>query len=308
MKTLRFALILSILVILLTVTSACIKPPKSPFDPDSPPPTANNGKSKQASANGDYVVYQKKQPPYVKTTGGPKVKLVNNDLATDPTWRQLLEWLEYDDTDSKPYSLESFPCGAFAEEVHNNAEAAGFKAAWVAIDFLENDLGHALNAFNTTDRGLVFIDCTGEGLMASPIVIPGDGQTTYGLPPSNDKVAYVELDKQYGCINVEVASSFGYAAYLEHRQQREKFETGLADHNANVQAFNEDVKQYNDWIRGRQIYEGTADARKADNWYSELNMKEQELRIREKQLDDLGQGLGGFWQPLDTVIKILIYW
>lgn len=34
------------------------------------------------------------------------------------------------------------------------------RCAWVSIDFEWGGNGHACNAFNTTDRGLVFIDCT----------------------------------------------------------------------------------------------------------------------------------------------------
>jgi hypothetical protein len=59
----------------------------------------------------------------------------------------------------KQYSSK-FLCGDFAEEFHNNAEIKGYKCGWVFVD-LENDPeDHACNVFNTTDRGLVFVDCT----------------------------------------------------------------------------------------------------------------------------------------------------
>ena len=38
-----------------------------------------------------------------------------------------------------------------------------FRAAFVAVLFSDNEAGHALNAFRTTDRGLVYVDCTGRG-------------------------------------------------------------------------------------------------------------------------------------------------
>jgi len=45
--------------------------------------------------------------------------------------------------------------------LHNNAEEAEIRAAFVAADLVDEQDGHALNAFNTTDRGLVYIDDTG---------------------------------------------------------------------------------------------------------------------------------------------------
>jgi len=54
-------------------------------------------------------------------------------------------------------------CGDFAETLHNKAEAAGIRTAFVHIELDDEDTGHALNAFHTTDKGLVFIDCTGKG-------------------------------------------------------------------------------------------------------------------------------------------------
>ena len=58
------------------------------------------------------------------------------------------------------YDLDSFVCADFAEMLHNNAEAAGIRAAYVCIMLLNETEGHTLNAFETTDKGLVFIDCT----------------------------------------------------------------------------------------------------------------------------------------------------
>ena len=45
--------------------------------------------------------------------------------------------------------------------LHNNAEKAGIRAAYVVVEFPLGE-GHALNAFRTKDRGLIYIDCTGS--------------------------------------------------------------------------------------------------------------------------------------------------
>ena len=92
----------------------------------------------------------------VQPSGQP-VSLVNNPSARNPSWRELCDFLRVDRTDEQKYVPGIFVCSCFAEMLHNNAEAAGLRCAYVTVDLPE---GHALNAFRTTDRGLVFIDCT----------------------------------------------------------------------------------------------------------------------------------------------------
>lgn len=91
---------------------------------------------------------------------GQKISLINYKNASDPTYTRLVEFIKADKTDERLYSSK-YVCSDFAETVHNNAEATGIKAAWVSIDF-KKGIGHACNAFNTTDKGLIFIDCTGS--------------------------------------------------------------------------------------------------------------------------------------------------
>lgn len=92
---------------------------------------------------------------------GHRIILANNVSARDPTYEELKTFLKADRTDEIRYNYSSFVCADFAETVHNNAEKAGIKAGYVSVDFYEIDDGHACNVFNTTDRGLIFIDCTG---------------------------------------------------------------------------------------------------------------------------------------------------
>ena len=91
---------------------------------------------------------------------GYEIYLQNNPDAIDPTYSELVNFIKKDKTDQIQYS-DDFVCADYAELVHNNAEANGIKTAWVAISFYDNDEGHALNAFNTLDKGLVYIDSTG---------------------------------------------------------------------------------------------------------------------------------------------------
>jgi hypothetical protein len=122
---------------------------------------------------------------------GNMIVLIDNDNAVDPTYSQLVQFLQADTIDEYPYistgnspgtilgSAESrvdlpqiqkiidgtaLPvppdvCADFAERLYNDAELAGIKCAFVTIDTSTGF--HALNAFQTADDGLVFIDDTG---------------------------------------------------------------------------------------------------------------------------------------------------
>jgi hypothetical protein len=116
------------------------------------------------------------QPPF------QGADIVSSGTATNPTWAQLSDFLLEDRTDQKAYVPGVYVCSDFARDVHNNAERAGIRAAYAVVE-LPSDY-HALNAFRTTDRGLVFIDCT--GLQASD-----------SGPSNRDKSVNVRLGKSY---------------------------------------------------------------------------------------------------------------
>ena len=75
---------------------------------------------------------------------------------TNPTYKELMEFLADDETDSKPYVLNEYVSFDFAVELNNNAEANGIRAAYVAV--FSQEWGHGMVAFETTDEGLIFIE------------------------------------------------------------------------------------------------------------------------------------------------------
>ena len=106
------------------------------------------------------TVYSSIDPPY--TSGNaPELHLTDNLSAEDPTWQELVDFLREDDTDKILYVPGEFECGNFALELHDNAESGGIRAAFVAVQYLEGT-PHAVNAFKTVDKGLVYIDVTGS--------------------------------------------------------------------------------------------------------------------------------------------------
>lgn len=88
------------------------------------------------------------------------VTLIDNPAATNPTWDQLVAFLYQDQTDKHTYIENVYDCSQFSRDIHNNAEARGIRAAEVQVGFINELTGHALNAFLTTDYGLVYVDST----------------------------------------------------------------------------------------------------------------------------------------------------
>jgi len=223
------------------------------------------------------------------------IELINNPSATNPTYSELIAFIMEDTTDTTSYiewAPGAYVCADFAEDVHNNAEAAGIRAAWVGIELEGEDEGHACNAFETTDRGLVYIDCTGEGL-GSRI----RGLVDRPLTPSWDTVAYVEIGKVYGIIDIAYAKSLSYSFYEEYKQKRQEYEIKL-------EAYNREVEQYNQEVSGKTYVIGSTEDIRISAW---------EARLEEKShaLDKLGEELGDFWvEPLGVVMvkDIHIHW
>jgi hypothetical protein len=90
----------------------------------------------------------------------------NNTQASSPTWNQLVSFIYSDKTDQNPYNVNTYNCVNYATTVYNNAEARGIDAALVTIQFKNQPVGHALNAFVTSDYGLVYIDSTSRDTAA----------------------------------------------------------------------------------------------------------------------------------------------
>ena len=85
----------------------------------------------------------------------------------------------------------------------NNAEAAGIKAAFVVVFFSDEEEGHALNAFNTTDRGFAYVDCTGPTLTQQ-------SQQPY---LEWDKIVYIVKGKELGSVSISLAVYPEYSYY-----------------------------------------------------------------------------------------------
>ena len=75
----------------------------------------------------------------------------------DPTYREMLKFLREDNTDKDRYLENEYVCTDFAAEVCNNAEEEDIRCAYVYLMHPE-DIAHAIIAFNTIDKGLIYIE------------------------------------------------------------------------------------------------------------------------------------------------------
>jgi hypothetical protein len=251
-----------------------------------------------------------RQLPY-NGTYGFRVILENNPDARDPTWDQVVAFLKADKTDEMEYVAADFMCGSFAQEVHNNAEKAGMRAAWVGIDLAGKPIGHAVNAFNTTDRGLVYSDSTGQtaqvydmALLRPEAVEDGSGDSA----PGGDRVAYVERGKELGFISLSVNPSPDYAYYENYGAKSRDYEAKLTEYNSKVQAYNTDVQDFNRWVGGTIFMAGSSEARRAGEWKQQLQMSLYLLKSEEAKLDLEKTALGPIWKPMGTVSGIDVRW
>jgi len=235
----------------------------------------------------EYVQQYTNQQPLCARASGERIHLVSNPNAKDVSFAELRSFILEDNTDEDTYIEGVRICGDFAETLHNNAERAGIRAAFVGIDFVGEKIGHALNAFCTSDRGLVYVDCVGPG-QSEPWQ-----DKTYDSDTGQDKIAYIEGGKEYGLISINKAESLQYSFYIEHAQNCQRLADMLEDYNNEVDAYNRAL--------GGRVY-------LAEPEYSRFVTWEQRLESMAAELDELGESLGGFWESDDIVESVEIYW
>jgi hypothetical protein len=74
----------------------------------------------------------------------------------NPTFEEMRDFIIKDPTSRKQFIPNVFECRHFATEVDNDAKAAGWECGFALLCYTQGQ--HAVVAFNTTDRGLIFIE------------------------------------------------------------------------------------------------------------------------------------------------------
>jgi hypothetical protein len=170
----------SVIINVVPVVKTASLPASPAVNPGGIPPGVPSNMLPGLKANESYVFYQ---GAVMVGADDHYIVLRNNPAARNPSWADLKAFLQVDQTDRHAYVTGKFTCGDFAETLHNNAEAAGLRAAIVAIELRpagieEGATNHSLNAFETTDKGLMYIDATSsaQGFYADKAVRVEVGQ------------------------------------------------------------------------------------------------------------------------------------
>jgi hypothetical protein len=241
---------------------------------------------------------------------GEPIELINNPNATCPTYAELIAFIREDTSDNETYMKGvklgikgvkeinlGRECTDFAENLHNNAEAKGIRAAFVGIDIIGEEIGHACNAFETTDKGLVYVDCVGAGFaerIRQSSLEERIRQILGGSKPSSswDKIAYVEVFKEYGLIHIDKAKSPSYSFYEEYKGKWLK-------RDILVNMYKEEFIQCTQEIETWQV----------TKYNREIEACEVRLEGIKHLIVELDEELDDFWfEPLGIVEDIHIYW
>lgn len=78
------------------------------------------------------------------------------------SWQQLTQFLSDDHTNWHEYDLEDYNCMDFAIDLVANARYANINAKIVTVMFVGQQTGHAFVAFETSDRGTIFVEPQGD--------------------------------------------------------------------------------------------------------------------------------------------------
>jgi cell division protein FtsB len=197
------------------------------------------------------------------------------------SWPDLIEVLKRDNTNLLEYKEDVFDCEGFAITLRDRLARYRIRCAYVALGFPEG-AGHALNAFQTTDKGLIFVD-----------------------EVEHDSIAYVEKGKQYGFICLDGVDEdyidcegkpdefWGELVWKKHSNpfSYDYFELNLQRwefYNQSIDAYNKAVAQYN-------VSVGKWTGVEMDTWRTNL------IALKK----DLGTCIS---PPTKTVETIEIYW
>ena len=111
----------------------------------------NAGKS-QGEKIGHETGFKEGYSAGIKDTQEKKGLIVTHN----PAYKEMKDFLAADRSDKISYDQDEHTCTDYTTEVNNNAESRGIRCAAVYIIYRET--GHSIVAFDTTDRGLIFVE------------------------------------------------------------------------------------------------------------------------------------------------------
>jgi hypothetical protein len=131
------------------------------------------------------------------------IYITENRKAVDPSFGKMISFVANLTIPREKYET-GHVCSSFAVELHDQAELAGMRAHIVFIRFTDNAIEpHLIDAFRTTDRGVVYVDVTGRtpyeikaGYPATyrlADVVPGEPYVRHYPAPFQDFEEYISM-------------------------------------------------------------------------------------------------------------------
>lgn len=165
--------------------------------------------------------------------------------AKPVSFGELEAFLARDDTEDRSYVMPDYTCLDFAVSLHDRAEAAGVRCGVVTVAFSDQARGHAFDAFPTSDRGIVYVDCTGTN----------QSNRTGDLPSADniaDNIVYLQNGSELGELPMtRVNGSLDYGFYVDVKSRITAYKEKWNLYTADVNSYNAEVADH--------------DARLADN-------------------------------------------
>lgn len=241
--------------------------------------------NKSLQANNDRLQkdYDKLQRDYknLQDEYNKFLEMAKKSSFSNISWTQLQDVLKRDSTDKLEYIEGKFDSQGFALSLRDRLSRYGIRCAYVSVGF-DGRPEQALNAFETTDKGMVFVDCVGS-----------------------DKIAYVEKGRPYGTIRLEAVKT----DYIATEGKPGEFWRQLV-WKTHSNPFSYDF--YTLYLQRWSFYNESTDAhdKAVDEFHAGYpGWSSERLYNWEQNLKALKEDLGSVQlKPMGTVKNIEIYW
>ena len=88
---------------------------------------------------------------------GLKDRTTTGYYIRDPSYNEMINFLSLDQTNNKTYDIRNYNCYDYSKDICDHAFEEGYRCGFVYIE-LSGAFAHAIVCFNTTDRGVIFIE------------------------------------------------------------------------------------------------------------------------------------------------------
>jgi hypothetical protein len=115
-----------------------------------------------------------------------------NDLAKsgfttrNPTYSEAMVFVQSNQVDKNIYNTDSYTCYDFTADFIDAALKIGYRAGFVYIELKEG--AHAIVCFNTTDRGVIYIEPQSDEQVSLEVGKPYWNRAKYLPPTHNDTI------------------------------------------------------------------------------------------------------------------------